>query len=47
VVALRNYKAQTVKGQGLGGGGKLSVDGGVAPSQTSVNPNTAKERAKK
>ena len=34
VVALRNYKAQSVQGQGLGGGGKLGVDGGVAPSQT-------------
>ena len=36
VVALRNYKAQTVKGQGLGGGGRLGVDGGAAPSQTSA-----------
>jgi curli biogenesis system outer membrane secretion channel CsgG len=36
VKALRNYKAQTVKGQGLGGGGRLGVDGGVAPSQTSA-----------
>lgn len=34
VIALRNYKAQTVKGQGLGGGGRLGVDGGAAPSQT-------------
>ncbi len=34
VVALRNYKAQSVQGQGLGGGGKLGVDGGAAPSQT-------------
>ena len=34
VIALRNYKAQSVQGQGLGGGGKLGVDGGVAPSQT-------------
>jgi len=34
VVALRNYKAQTVQGQGLGGGGRLGVDGGAAPSQT-------------
>ena len=36
VVALRNYKAQSVKGQGLGGGGRLGVDGGAAPSQTSA-----------
>ncbi|HCL85540.1 MAG TPA: peptidoglycan-binding protein [Comamonadaceae bacterium] len=34
VVALRSYRAQSVQGQGLGGGGKLSVDGGAAPSQT-------------
>ena len=34
VVALRNYKAQSVQGQGLGGGGRLGVDGGAAPSQT-------------
>lgn len=38
VVALRNYKAQSVQGQGLGGGGKLGVDGGVAPSQTRPAP---------
>ena len=36
VVSLRNYKAQSVSGQGLGGGGKLGVDGGAAPSQTSA-----------
>ncbi|WP_287985337.1 peptidoglycan-binding domain-containing protein [Diaphorobacter sp.] len=34
VVALRSYKAQSVQGQGLGGGGRLGVDGGAAPSQT-------------
>ena len=34
VVSLRNYKAQVVRGQGLGGGGKLGVDGAAAPSQT-------------
>lgn len=34
VVALRNYKAQSVQGQGLGGGGRLGVDGAAAPSQT-------------
>lgn len=36
VVSLRNYRAQTVRGQGLGGGGRLGVDGGAAPSQTYV-----------
>jgi len=36
VRAVRNYRAQTVRGQGLGGGGRLGVDGGAAPSQTSV-----------
>ncbi|WP_399697277.1 peptidoglycan-binding protein [Xenophilus sp.] len=36
VISLRNYSAQTVRGQGLGGGGRLGVDGGAAPSQTSA-----------
>ena len=36
VRALRNYRAQSVQGQGLGGGGRLGVDGGAAPSQTFV-----------
>lgn len=36
VVSLRQYRAQTVKGQGLGGGGRLGVDGAAAPSQTSA-----------
>jgi curli biogenesis system outer membrane secretion channel CsgG len=36
VKALRQYKPQTVQGQGLGGGGRLGVDGGAAPSQTSA-----------
>ena len=36
VRSLRQYKAQTVQGQGLGGGGRLGVDGGAAPSQTSA-----------
>ena len=36
VRAVRNYKAQTVQGQGLGGGGRLGVDGGAAPTQTSA-----------
>ncbi len=36
VRSLRSYKAQTVQGQGLGGGGRLGVDGAAAPSQTSA-----------
>jgi len=36
VRSLRQYKAQTVQGQGLGGGGRLSVDGAAAPTQTSA-----------
>ena len=48
VVALRNYRAQSVQGQGLGGGGRLSVDGGAAPSQTragaSMSAREAQER---
>ncbi|KQM77381.1 peptidoglycan-binding domain-containing protein [Xylophilus sp. Leaf220] len=36
VRALRSYKAQSVQGQGLGGGGRLGVDGAAAPSQTSA-----------
>ena len=36
VRSLRNYRAQTVRGQGLGGGGRLGVDGAAAPSQTSA-----------
>jgi hypothetical protein len=48
VVALRSYKAQSVKGQGLGGGGRLAVDGGSAPSSTSVsNANTSKKKIQK
>ena len=36
VRALRQYKAQSVQGQGLGGGGRLGVDGGAGPSRTSI-----------
>ena len=46
VVALRNYKAQTVQGQGLGGGGRLGVDGGVAPSQTSAPAASSSKKRK-
>jgi len=44
VRSLRNYKAQTVRGQGLGGGGRLGVDGGAAPSQTYVPAEKAPTR---
>lgn len=46
VVALRNYKAQTVQGQGLGGGGRLGVDGGMAPSQTSAPAASTRKKKK-
>ena len=36
VKSLRAYKPQTVQGQGLGGGGKLAVDGAAPPSQTAA-----------
>ena len=42
VISLRNYKAQSVQGQGLGGGGRLGVDGGSAPSQTYTPENAPK-----
>jgi hypothetical protein len=45
VVALRAYKPQTVRGQGLGGGGRLSVDGAAAPSQTSAPTQAAPSTA--
>lgn len=34
IVSLRGYSSQRVPGQGLGGGGRLGVDGAAAPSQT-------------
>ncbi|RYZ10621.1 MAG: peptidoglycan-binding protein [Comamonadaceae bacterium] len=40
VISLRNYRAQSVRGQGLGGGGRLGVDGGAAPSQTAAPAET-------
>ena len=43
VRSLRNYKAQSVQGQGLGGGGRLGVDGGSAPSQTYTPENAPKQ----
>jgi len=42
VRSLRNYKAQRVQGQGLGGGGRLGVDGGAAPQQTYTPGNAPK-----
>ena len=36
VRALRNYRAQTVKG-GLGTGGRLGVDGGSTPASKELN----------
>lgn len=48
VISLRSYKAQSVSGQGLGGGGRLGVDGGAAPSQTSApKVGTSTSRTKK
>ena len=46
VVALRSYKAQTVQGQGLGGGGRLGGDGAAAPSQTSA-PGASRAASRK
>ncbi|ARU03543.1 peptidoglycan-binding protein [Comamonas serinivorans] len=46
VISLRNYKAQTVRGQGLGGGGRLSVDGAAAPSQTSAPKKATRKNTK-
>ncbi len=40
VKALRNYKAQTVKG-GLGAGGRLGVDGGTTPASQQATPAPA------
>ncbi len=47
VISLRNYKAQTVSGQGLGGGGRLGVDGSAAPSQTSAPGAKARSQRKR
>lgn len=47
VISLRNYKAQAVQGQGLGGGGRLGVDGGAAPSQTSAPSTNSNPRRRK
>jgi curli biogenesis system outer membrane secretion channel CsgG len=47
VRSLRNYRAQTVQGQGLGGGGRLGVDGGATPQQTYTPQNAPKSTKKK
>ena len=47
VISLRNYRAQSVQGQGLGGGGRLGVDGGVAPSRTYVPAASSGKKKKK
>ena len=39
VRSLRGYRAQSVPGQGLGGGGRLGVDGGASPQQTYTPEN--------
>ena len=44
VISLRNYRAQTVQGQGLGGGGKLGVDGGATPQPTYTPQNAPRGR---
>lgn len=41
VRSLRGYSSQSVQGQGLGGGGRLGVDGAAAPSQTWVGGQSA------
>ena len=45
VRSVRNYRAQSVQGQGLGGGGRLGVDGGAAPSQTYTPENAPRNAA--
>ena len=48
VKSLRSYKAQSVQGQGLGGGGRLGVDGAAPPSQTSAPvPSTSSAPARR
>ena len=47
VRSLRQYKAQTVQGQGLGGGGRLTVDGSAPPQQTSAPGAAPASRGKK
>jgi hypothetical protein len=46
VVAVRNYKAQEVKG-GLGTGGQLGVQGGTTPASQALDPAPATNPAAK
>jgi hypothetical protein len=45
VVALRAYQPQRVRGQGLGGGGRLTVDGSAPPQETSAPTPAGSRRA--
>ena len=45
VKSLRSYKSQSVQGQGLGGGGRLAVDGAAPPSQTSAPGGVSNKKA--
>ena len=45
VKSLRAYKPQSVQGQGLGGGGRLAVDGAAPPSQTSAPGGVSTRKA--
>ena len=47
VRSVRNYSPQSVQGQGLGGGGKLGVDGGATPGQTSVPSEASPTKRRK
>jgi hypothetical protein len=42
VISLRAYRAQSVPGQGLGGGGRLGVDGAPPPSPKTTTPKKRK-----
>ena len=45
VTAVRNYKAQEVKG-GLGTGGTMGVQGGTTPASQALEPASVKPAAK-
>ena len=45
VKSLRSYKSQSVQGQGLGGGGRLAVDGAAPPNQTSAPGGVSNKKA--
>ncbi len=46
VKAIRNYKPQKVKGQGLGTGGRLAVDGAPTPAQAPVQQSKSASQKK-